>query len=134
MTSWSAEEIPDDATLYMRIHRQYIKPDGSLQSGCFRNRPDDSGGMSTDWDRYATPHDTRARARRPHENAVIAMNAGQIRTIPDQSIQHSPISGHADVPDNRAHTDIHGPKEQDPEVRRRFQRIATFVLPLPAGE
>lgn len=128
--SWPPEEIPDDATLYMRIHRQYIKPDGSLRSGCFQNRPDDRGGMSTDWDRYATPQETRERARRPHDNAVVALHAGQVRTIPDQEIRHSPVHNHPELPDNRAHTDVYGPKEQDPEVRRRFQRIARFVLPL----
>jgi hypothetical protein len=61
----------------------------------------------------------------------VGVTSWPIEEIPDQSIQHSPIFGHPDLADNRAHTDVHGPKEQDPEVRRRFQRIATFVLSLP---
>jgi hypothetical protein len=130
VTPWAVEDIPDGDTLYMRGHRQFLKPDGSLSAACFRNRPDDSGGMSTDWERYSTPEDTRNRARGPMDNAVIALNVGQVRMIPDQVVQHSPVFGHPDLPDNRAHTDILGSKEHDPEVRRRFQRIAIIVLSL----
>lgn len=130
MTDWLVEAIPDDAVYHMRVHRQYLHPDGSVRGGCFRNRPDDTGGMTTDWNRYATPHETRERARTPADNAVIALDVGRVHTIPDQVVIHSPVAGHSDVDDNRAHTDVRGSKEHDPEVRRRFQRIASIVLPL----
>lgn len=132
MTPWPVEFIPDADTLYMRIHRQWLKPDGSLWPVCFRNRPDDSGGMSTDWDRYSTPEETRRRARRPGDNAVIAMNVGAVRAIPAQRVRHSPIFGAPDLADNRAHTDVHGSKERDPETRIRFLHVAAIVLPLDA--
>ena len=133
MTPWPIEEIPDGDALYMRVHRQWFRPDGSIINACFRNRPDDSGGMSTDWARYSTPEETRQRARRPQDNAVVAMNVGQVRAIPGQTVQHSPIFGHSDLPDNRAHTDVFGSKEQDPEVRLQFRRISTLVLRLDEG-
>ena len=133
MTPWPVEEVPDVDTLYMRVHRQWIRADGSLRPLCFKNRPDDSGGMSTDWDRYSTPEETRQRARRPSDNAVIAMNVGQIRAIPEQRVQHSPVFGHPELPDNRAHTDVYGPKERDSETRLRFLEVSTIVLPLDAG-
>jgi hypothetical protein len=134
MTGWPVEEIPDSGTLYMRVHRQWIRPDGTLWPVCFKNRPDDSGGMSTDWDRYSMPDETRARARRPADNAVIAMNVGAVRAIPDQRVQHSPIFGHPQLPDNRAHTDVFGSKERNPETRLRFLAIAAIVLPLAAED
>ena len=134
LTPWPVEEIPDADTLYMRVHRQWIKPDGTLWPTCFKNRPDDRGAMSTDWDRYSTPEETRRRARRPGDNAVVAMNVGQVRAIPEQRVQHSPVFGHPDLTDNRAHTDVHGSKEQGPETQLAFRRIATVVLPLSPEE
>jgi hypothetical protein len=127
---WPVEEIPDDDALYMRVHRQWIKPDGSLWPVSSKNRPDDSGGMSTDWDRYSTPEETRSRGRRPADNAVIAMNVGAVRAIPEQSVVHSPIRGYPELPDNRAHTDVFGPKERDPKTRLQFLSVATMVLAL----
>ena len=133
LTPWPVEEIPDADTLYMRVHRQWFRSDGSIIDTCFQNRPDDRGGMSTDWDRYSTPEETRGRARQPGDNAVIAMNVGQVRTIPGQTVRHSPIFGHPDLPNNRAHTDVLGSKEQDPETRVLFRRISTVVLRIDEG-
>jgi hypothetical protein len=64
-------------------------------------------------------------------NAVVALNVGRVRTIPEQRVIHSPVQFDPELPDNRAHTDVAGPKESDPEVRRLFVRIATLVLALP---
>jgi hypothetical protein len=128
---WPVEEIPDDDTLYMRVHRQWMN-DGSVLPGCFQNRPDEAtGAMSSDWAKYATTEETRQRARRPEMNAVIALNAGQVRAIPEQHVVHSPVQHDPVLPDNRAHTDIAGPKEADPEIRRLFVRIASLVIALP---
>ena len=62
------------------------------------------------------------------------MNVGQVRAIPEQRVQHSPVFGHPDLTDNRAHTDVHGSKEQGPETQLAFRRIATVVLPLSPEE
>lgn len=134
MTSWPVEEIPDADSLFMRIHRQWIKPDGTLWPTCFRNRPDDRGGMSTDWERYSSPADTRQRARRPDDNAVVRMTAGSVRTIPGQTVRLSPIVGHPTIPDNRSHIDVDGSKEADPETQLRFLQTASIVLPLQDGD
>jgi hypothetical protein len=80
--------------------------------------------MSTDWDKYSTIEECRNRARYPDDNAVIRMNAGEVREIPGQRIEHHP------VPDNPAHTDVLGDKNTDPEVRTRFLMISAVVLPL----
>lgn len=121
---WPIEDIPNEDALYMRVHRQWFR-DSHVVPGSFRNRPDDAtGGMSTDWNRYATPGDTLQRARRPEDNAVIRFAVGDIRAIPEQQVEHAPL------PDNRAHTDVLGPKEQDPEIRRLFSRKYSLVISL----
>ncbi len=68
----------------------------------FRNHPPESGGMSTDWEKYATAEQCRNRAKIPADNAVIRMNAGRIRQIPGQTVEHAPL------PENRAHTEVYG--------------------------
>jgi hypothetical protein len=128
---WPVEAIPNADTLYVRVHRQWLR-DGHVLPGCFQNRPDEAtGATSSDWAKYATPDETRQRARRPEMNAVVALNVGRVRTIPEQRVIHSPVQFDPELPDNRAHTDVAGPKESAPEVRRLFVRIATLVLALP---
>lgn len=128
---WPVEEIPDTDTLYLRVHQQWLR-DGQVLPGCFQNRPDEAtGAMSSDWAKYATAEETRQRARRPEVNAVVALYVGEVRAIPEQHIVHSPVQDDPVLPDNRAHTDIAGPKETDPEIRRLFVRIASLVLSLP---
>ena len=128
---WPVEEIPDGDLLYLRVHRQWIK-NGRIAPGFFQNRPSETtGAMSTDWSKYASPADTRARARRPELNAVISLVVGDVRTIPQQTVIHSPIQDDPVLPDNRAHTDLAGPKETgDLEIQDTFSRIARVVIPV----
>ena len=112
---WPAEEIPDADSLYMRVHRNDVVY-GELKPGVFRNRPDPtrptrSPAMSTDWSRYATPKDTRARAlsSAPQDNGVISLNAGKVRGINRQRVEHTPKPTDPTNPssrDNRAHTEV----------------------------
>ena len=131
---WPIEEIPDVDRLYMRVHRQWFK--GSrVAPGFFQNRPDEaSGAMSTDWSKYATPEETRTRARRPELNAVIELVVGEVRAIPQQVVRHAPIQDHPVLPDNRAHTDVAGPKAiGDLEIQDNYARICRLVIPSDAG-
>ncbi len=128
---WPQEEIPDEDILYMRVHRQQIRADGSFRPGAWQNHGE---GMSTNWSRYSTPETTRnevldlnridGRNRRPEDNAVVRMIVRDVREIPGQTVVHTPI------PSNRAHTDVRG--EKDAEARVKFGRIYEVVLPLPA--
>lgn len=121
LNDWPVEFIPNNDSLYMRVHRTWFKPNGEIAPGAFQNRGD---GMSTDWSRYSTPNETRLRARKtPTDNAVLAMVAGDVRQVPDQQVVHTP------QPENRAHADVRG--EKDEEARVLIGRIATVVLPLP---
>jgi hypothetical protein len=115
----------------MRVHRNDVVY-GELKPGVFRNRPDPTRptrppAMSTDWSRYATPDDTRARALSspPQVNGVISLNVGKVRGIHRQSVEHTPTAADPADPssrDNRAHTDVFGPKSPK-EVEGAEERI-----------
>jgi len=119
MISWTVEKIPDSDFLYMRVHQMWVR-EGELVPGVLRNHGE---GMSTDWSRYARPDDTRRRARDPSRNGVIEMGVEAVRRVPGQSVEHRPL------PDNRAHTDVLGDKDE--EARVKFRRIARWVLRCP---
>jgi hypothetical protein len=89
--------------------------------------------VSTDWSRYATAEETRRRALRssPADNAVLALNVGVVRAIPGQTVVHAPIQGHPEIPDNRAHTEVFGPKNL--ETRAYFIANARLVIELDRG-
>jgi hypothetical protein len=104
----------------MRVHWRNLGDDGTPNVGAFR---DHCGGMSTDWNKYSSAQETLNRARVPGHNAIIEMNVEDVRSIPHQSVQHSPC------PENRAHTNVIGDKRGDPEVRIKFQRNCRLVIP-----
>ena len=64
VSSWASEEIPNDDYLWMRVHKNDL-PNGDIAPGAFKNRPTTKDGMSTDWEKYATPQETRNRGRIP---------------------------------------------------------------------
>jgi hypothetical protein len=128
--TWSKEEIPPDARLYMRVHKNMVLQ-GKVLPGAFRNQ---GAGMSTDWEKYSTPEETRQRARKPPEEyAVISLIVDEVLQLPGQTVEHTPVQPNPAVgePGNRAHTDVYGEKKKDPEVRKAFMRIYTMQLPLP---
>lgn len=102
----------------MRIHEMWRK-DGSVAPGAFKNHGE---GMSTDWEEYAKPHQTRGRAKQPECNAVVRFNVGKVRQVPGQEVEHTPDVERL----NRAHTDVCGDK--DTEVRVKLRRIAEIVI------
>jgi hypothetical protein len=121
---WPSENIPNEDSLWMRVHRTWIDSNGDIRPGAFQNRPTHKDGMSTDWAKYARPEDTRFRAKNPRENAVIQLIVGKVREIPDQTVIHTPDS----ATNNQAHTDVFG--EKHTEARVKLSRIYKLVIPL----
>ena len=123
---WTVEPIPDADHIFMRAHRIHFR-NGELQPGVFRQQ---GNGMSVDWEKYATPQETRTRAAKPLENAVIAARAGRVRQTGDLRVLHDPDPEHL----NRAHSNVLGlPVHGSPElveVRIKLLRISSVVLPL----
>ena len=113
--SWPIEEIPDTAKLYLRVHRNDINPDGSLKPGAFKNRPQDvpGSGMSTDWNKYASPLESRSRARNPSDNAIVSLGVASIRQIETQTVAHTPDVERR----NRAHSEVFGEKNVEVRVK-----------------
>ncbi len=107
----------------MRVHQQWRR-DALVSASAFTNH---NAGMSTDWEKYASPEDSRRRARDPAKNAVVSMVAGQARAVPGQHVEHTPDP----ETDNRAHTDVFG--EKDEEARAKLRRIAEIVIPFEAS-
>jgi hypothetical protein len=105
----------------MRVHRNLLQSSG-LGPNIFR---DHKGAMSTDWAKYATPEETRQRARNPADNAVVELPVGGVRHGAGQGVEHDPL------PDNRAHTNVIGDKT--PEARIHLLRLCRLVIPLATG-
>ena len=128
---WPIEEIPDADRLFMRVHQVFIR-NGEVRSACFKDQPRPGTGMSTDWSRYSTPERTRAGGPKPPSlYAVVALNVGEVRRIPDQRVVHDPLT------DNRAHTLVHGPKgDAHPQIRLQYLPISRIVVPpdQPVGD
>lgn len=119
MASFKAEPIPNADQLYMRVHIGTWARGGNLRAGAFQNH---NGGMSTDWSKYSTAEQTRERGRKPAaEYAVVEMSAGAVRAVPGQEVRHAPL------PDNRAHTDVVG--EKDEEARTLLKRLSHWTIP-----
>ena len=119
MSTWQPEQIPDEDRLFMRVHTTWI-PRGEVSPGAFQNRPAGATGMSTDWQRYSTPEQTRQRSKKPSEQAVIELIVGEVRGLPWQTVEHKPFS------DNRAHTEVVG--EKDEEVRLKLTRMYRWAI------
>jgi len=117
MNGWLKEDIPDPDRLLKRVHRNHAR-DGELAPGAFHYK---GHGMSTDWQKYSTPAETKSRARAPHDNGVVGMIAGEVRGF-GLLVEHDP------TPENRAHTEIIGTIST--EMRVRLLRITRWVLPL----
>ena len=120
--SFPVEEIPDADSVFMRAHRSLLR-DGEIVPGVFRAQ---GKAMSVDWSKYASPEDTRQRARKPLGNAVLAMIAGRIRAEAGLEVFHTP------EPENRAHSSVILPENDEDltEARIILGRIATIVISL----
>lgn len=131
MTSpWEKESIPDDAILYMRVHKNNLDSNGEPIPGAFRNHPTRADGMSTDWKEYSTPKECQVRGRTPEDNAVIILPVAEVRKIVGQIVEHTPIYEPLSEPPvfNQAHTDVFG--EKTTEVRFHFMKIYSFAIRL----
>lgn len=131
--AWPIEDVPDDDLLFRHVHRTWRRKNGEIAPSAFVGRMTSPNAyeLSTDWCRYSTPEDTRMRARNPMDCGVYEALVGQIRTVPGQSVVHAPVQNDASMRDNRAHCDVIGPDQDDPEVKRLFSRYFAEVIPVP---
>ena len=81
--AWPIEVIPSADSVHMRAHESYYR-DGELMPGVFTAK---NGGMSVDWGKYASPEDTRLRAKKPAKNAVLSLSVASIRDVDDLDVK-----------------------------------------------
>ena len=128
---WPIEDIPDADLLFMRVHKNDIQG-GTPIPGVFRNRGEgNQEGMSTDWSHHSTAEQTKLRAANPSwKGGVIQMVVGNVRKIPHQAVVHAPL------PDNRAHTNVKGPKSgiEGTQVRYLFMRTWKWAIRYEEGD
>jgi hypothetical protein len=127
---WPKEDIPNESSILMRVFRTFITQ-GYVLPNAFR---DQGGGMSVDWDKYATPAETRARARTPENNAVISMVVGAVRNVDGLAVEHEPVQENSSdergnpLRPNRAHCEVFG--EKTTERRVKLSRLWRWEVPL----
>ncbi|MCP9237942.1 hypothetical protein [Lewinella sp. JB7] len=118
--SYEVEEIPDEDTLYYRIHKTEFR-DGKVIPGAFKERGEgDRKGMSTNWDKYSDPDDLISDREEPNNYGVVNLNVAKVRMIEELSVEHNPL------PDNRAHSHVLGIPANKPfktKVRLKLQGI-----------
>lgn len=115
--AFSVEQVPDEAQIFYRVHKNDTI-DGEPIPGAFR---DVGTGMSTDWEKYSTPAESRNRAKIPARVGVVRLMVGEVRRIEPLRVEHTP-----DYPTNQAHTDVFGQKTS--EVRLKLLRGAEWRI------
>jgi hypothetical protein len=96
--AWGVEEIPDSSALFYRVHVTRLA-EGRLTAGIFFEQ---EGSMSVEWERYATAVDAHGRSKVPSKNGIVALIAGDVRSVPGLAVRHAPL------PEVRAHSDVLG--------------------------
>ena len=124
---FKVEEIPDKGTVYVRVHKNNIKKDGTAAPGAFHNTPSDGTGLSSNWSKYSSPACCLQGARQSEDNyGVVEFGVGNIRSISvqlPQEVQHTP------VPHNQSHSTIFGGKSE--RVRVELSRLASWIIVYP---
>lgn len=90
--------------------------------------------MSTDWCKYAKPRETQKRSGKEHLKGVGRFHVGSVReigkyTADQQIVEHTPVQNDSELPDNRAHTDVRGPKEKgELKVQVMLSDLCSLIL------
>lgn len=104
--TYPIEEIPGECFTFHFVNKIEYQND-ILNPNVFANN---RGGLSGDWDKYATAKDTRNRVKRfnrnPNDFGVISLCAKSVRAIHLQTVDHDPNKH------NQAHTEIRGDKPE----------------------
>lgn len=143
MSKWIKEVIPDDAILYCRVHKNFISSKtGKPKESAFHNTPKTGDNLSSDWNKYTTPKESRALIGRqyrfgktefkdPNVFFIIQLETEKISAkIIGQTIEHDPVFNEPEldgIPNNRAHSIIIGDKN-DPEIRLKFVEICEWAI------
>jgi hypothetical protein len=121
-----AEPIPDDASLFCRVHRAQYNAATQKPSREIFKKPD----QSVDWEKYCTQADTAARHPRPHEIVGVATIKAKACRGLGQEVIHVPLGDADPGRPNRAHSEIRGQKSK--LIMTQLRDAVTGVWPNPA--
>lgn len=139
---WTKEDIPLIDKLFVRIHCANVDPQGKPRPAAFYNTPEHGSDLSSDWEKYTTPQESRALIGKQYrfgktefKNPLSFYIASFIvKAIYDlncnQAVEHSPKYQDPEPegdPNNRAHTSIIGEKSSE-EVRLKMVDIANWEI------
>jgi hypothetical protein len=83
-----AEHIPDQDTLFRRVHKNLISPS---EDNPTPNIFDCKEDISVNWQRYCnTSKDARNKAINPKNNGVVSIICGNARNHGKSSVEHTP--------------------------------------------
>lgn len=142
---WNVENIPDESSVYIRIHKDFISSKDDLpKSAAFSNTPKDGDNLSCDWDKHCTANSARSLIGKQtkkdgsYKNHTLffmwEMNVGEIRTklSPTQLVNHEPIQNEPEIvglPNNRAHSIIIGDKQiNSAEFRVSILKLGKWAI------
>jgi len=116
-SEWPRESVPDEDTVFRRVHRQNA-PGGVLQPSAFKKA---GPGISVNWAKYCpTPeHSRQLTLGDPSDNGVVSLIAGNVRRI-QLTVEHTP--GRRD----RSHVTIGG--AETTEAREKLVHIAKWEI------
>ena len=114
------ESIPDTDSLFRWVPANRINAKGRPSPGAFKEL---RGGMSTDWSKYSTPEESRARSPLPSTTGIARLAVGAVRGL-NLTVTHAPRSW------DEAHTNVTGIGE-DAEVRLKLADLARMEGALP---
>lgn len=122
------EDIPDDATLYCRVHFANIdKENAKIKPAAFDPTPyDNPDGLSVNWSKYClTPDQARQGSRKlPNEYGVVSFIVQKVREIP-LGVVHDPDDN------NQAHSlilDIPPRKQNDAKIKMCLLGICKWEI------
>ena len=118
--AFQVEEVPDNANLFRKIHRNHFMPGGLVSSATFRDPR-----MSVNWEKYCNAEGTADS----NSAAVMALVAQECREL-KQTVEHTPIEPNQDLGPNQAHVEVCGDKSK--VVSRQLRDKARLVWCRPA--
>jgi len=133
--AFEIEDIPVSALLYYRIHKTKIDPDEphekrKIMPMAFDPQPQGSTQMSTDWNKYATPEESRNRAKVPSDNGIVSFLVERINNAPyPLNVKHDPVL--SEPFSNKAHTivyDVPPRKKNDIGLRMKLRDICNWEI------
>jgi hypothetical protein len=118
------EDIPNEDTLYRRIHKAHVDSKNEIMPMAF---PTEDDGLSVNWSKYTNAEDTKNEVivfgKLPENYGVVSLIVGLVRAIPLRVI-HDPTQ-------NQAHSlilDIPPRKPNDLGIRARLQGICKWEI------